>query len=75
MSKIKQLLTAAKAALLKVWAKEPARVVSVVAAVVVFAAAKAGVVISPQAIIPAIGLAIPFLFGGELIRSQVSPAK
>jgi hypothetical protein len=64
-----------KALIVKVWQKEPARVLSLGAAVVVFLAAKEGVVVSTQSVIDAVLIALPVLGAGEAIRSQVTPAK
>lgn len=66
-------LAAVKGAVVKVWRKEPARIVSLAAAVVVFLAAKQGVVIETQSLIDAVLLALPVLGAGEAIRSQVTP--
>lgn len=56
------------------WATEPARVITVLVAVVVFVAAKAGVVINEQDVGEALAIVLPVLLGGEAIRSKVSPA-
>lgn len=58
----------------KLWAKEPARVVSVTVAGVVFVCAKAGIIVPVESVGAAVAFALPLLLGGELIRSQVSPA-
>lgn len=67
---VKSLGSSAKA----VYKREPARVLSVITAVVVFVCAKTGVVVPAQSIGDALAFALPILLGGEAIRSQVSPA-
>ena len=57
------------------WRTEPTRVVSLLVAAIVFAAAKAGVAVDEQAIGEALLLSLPILLGGEVVRSQVSPAE
>lgn len=57
------------------WTREPARVIAVLVAVVVFALAKAGVVVDEQNVGEALALILPVLLGGEAIRSQVAPAE
>lgn len=66
---IARALAAAKAA----WKKEPARIVSGLAAVVVFAAAKFSIVVPEAGIAQALGLVVPILLGGQLVRSKVTP--
>jgi hypothetical protein len=70
-----KLLAKIKALIVKVWQKEPARVRSLIAAVVVFLAAKEGVVVSPQSVLDAVLIALPVLGAGEAIRSSVTPVK
>ncbi len=70
---MKQYPKQALALVKKLWAKEPARVVSVVAAAVVFIAASLGVVLPHESVLSAVGFVLPILLGGEVIRSQVSP--
>lgn len=55
------------------WAREPARVVARIAAAIVFVAAKTGVVISEQDLLPALALVLPFVLGGEAVRGNVTP--
>jgi hypothetical protein len=71
---MQKYLTQALALVKSLWAKEPTRVVSVVAAAVVFVAAKVGVIVPVESVANAIAFAVPLLIGGELIRTQVSPA-
>lgn len=60
--------------LVAVYRKEPARVISTAAAVIVFVLARAHVVVPEQSVVHAIEFAIPFLFVGEATRRKVSPA-
>lgn len=55
------------------WANNPVRLTAITASIVVFAAAKLGVVIDQADVLEALGLALPVLLGGELARSQVTP--
>lgn len=73
LARIKALGSKALSLVRKVWTKEPARVVSIAAAAVVFVAAKLGIAVPTQTVADALAYAIPILLGGELIRSQVSP--
>jgi len=57
------------------WAREPARITSLLAAIVVFAAAKAGVVIDAQSVGSAVALIVPILLAGESTRRHVVPLK
>jgi hypothetical protein len=57
------------------YAREPARVVAGIAALVVFVAAKAGVVISEQEIVPALLIVLPIVLGGEAVRDNVIPVR
>lgn len=57
------------------WHREPARVTAASAAVVVFIAAKAGVVISEQDVLPALAVVLPILMGGEAVRGNVIPVR
>lgn len=59
----------------QLWAREPARVVAVLVAVIVFAASKAGVVLDERSVADALVLILPVLVGGEVTRASVSPAK
>lgn len=70
---MKKIVAQALGLVKKLWAKEPARVVSVTVAALVFVAAKLGVVVPQESIATAVAFALPLLLGGELIRSQVSP--
>lgn len=55
------------------WATEPTRVTTLLVAIVVFAAAKLGLVIDTQNVGEALALLLPILLGGELVRAQVTP--
>lgn len=55
------------------WATEPVRVVTILVAIVVFIAAKIGVVLDPQDVGDALLLLLPILLGGELARANVTP--
>lgn len=72
--RMKAILDRAYQALLGVWQREPARVVTVLAAVVVFVGAKLGVVVNEQDVGQALLLILPVLLGGEAVRRRVSPA-
>lgn len=54
------------------WATNPVRVTAITASLIVFIAAKAGVVIDQPDVLEALALALPVLLGGEVARSQVS---
>jgi len=68
-------LTAVLAFLHGLWAKEPTRITSAIVAVVLFVAAKVGVVIPEADILEALGLILPVLFGGEVVRRKVTPTR
>lgn len=55
------------------WANNPVRVITILASIVVFAAAKLGVVVDEQNVGEALALVLPILLGGEVARSQVTP--
>jgi hypothetical protein len=55
------------------WATNPVRVTSVLTALVVFAAAKAGLVLDEQNVGESLIAVVPILLGGEVARSKVSP--
>ena len=59
--------------LVALWRNEPALVISSLAAAVVFLAAKAGVVIDQQTLVDSLGIVLPILLGGTLIRRKVTP--
>ena len=71
---MKKLATQALAFAQSLWNKEPARIVSVTVAVLVFLCAKLGIVVPTQSIASAVAFALPLLLGGELIRTQVTPS-
>lgn len=72
---MKNLIAQARAFVQKLWAKEPARIISSVGSAVVFIVAKLGIVVPAQSITHAVAIAVPLLLGGQLIRGVVSPAK
>lgn len=78
IAKLRSLLRALAAPLTRLltvlWATEPVRVLTFAVAVVVFLAAKVGIVLDPQEVQDALVIVIPILLGGELARRQVSPA-
>lgn len=55
------------------WANEPVRIVTLLVAVIVFAAAKVGIVLDQEDVGSALLLIIPILLGGEAARSKVRP--
>jgi hypothetical protein len=55
------------------WKGNPVRVASIAASGVVFAAAKAGVVLDEASVGEALLTVVPILLGGEVARAQVSP--
>ena len=57
------------------WHTEPTRVITLLTALVVFAAAKFGVLVDDHDVATALALVVPVVLGGETIRSQVSPAQ
>lgn len=69
MSIIQKLVTALKQA----WATEPTRVISLLASLIVFVFAKAGLVVNQATLLEALAFIVPLLVGGELTRSQVRP--
>lgn len=64
------LLTYARA----LWITQPVRVITIATSLLVFAAARAGVIVSEQDISSALLLVLPIILGGEAARTQVSPA-
>jgi len=56
------------------WATEPTRIVTLLVAVIVFLAAKLGIVIDQDSVGEALLLTLPILLGGETVRQKVSPA-
>lgn len=56
------------------WTTEPARVISITAAIVVIVLAKFGVVVDEQNVGETLALVLPILLGGEAIRAKVTPA-
>lgn len=56
------------------WATEPVAVTTALVAVVVFVAAKLGLVVDEQNVGEALALVLPVLLGGAAARQKVSPA-
>lgn len=56
------------------WTTEPARVTTVLVAVVIFAAARLGLVVDEQNVGEALALLLPIVLGGEIVRQKVTPA-
>ena len=75
MKKVRAFLARAYASARAVWKKEPARVTSTVVAIAIFAAAKGGVVIPQATLVEAVAGILPIIFGGEIIRSKVTPTQ
>lgn len=63
------------AAIREAWATEPVRVLTVVATVITFLAAKLGIVVDERSILEALEFVIPVLGLGFFARKQVTPAK
>lgn len=57
------------------WLAEPVRVVTALAAIIVFLAAKLGIVVDQQGVGEALLLVLPILLGGEGARAKVSPVR
>lgn len=60
-------------ALRQVWRHEPVRCATVIASAVVFAAAKAGLVIDQQTVVNALLYVVPLVLAGEAARPHVVP--
>lgn len=75
ISNLKALAETVLANVLYTYDTEPARVISLAAAVVVFVAAKFGIAVPEQSALTALGLILPILFGGEAIRRKVTPTR
>lgn len=58
----------------QLWQREPVRVATALAAIVVFIAAQAGVVITQQDVLPTLLVLLPLIAGGEVVRKAVTPA-
>ena len=71
---MKKLAGRVKAALLRIWKKEPVRVVTVAVGAVVFVCAKCGVILPQADVVEGLALLVPILTGGEIARSKVTPA-
>jgi len=56
------------------WVTEPVALTTALVAVVVFVAAKLGILVDEQNVGEALGLVLPILLGGAAARTQVSPA-
>ena len=61
--------------LVDLYHREPARVLSGAAAAIVFVAAKFGIVVSEQDLLPSLAIVLPIILSGERTRSKVSPAE
>ena len=70
-----QYLNAVWERLKALWAKEPALITAALVSVIVYVAARAGVVVDPQSVTDALAYVLPILLGGGLVRSQVAPIK
>lgn len=57
----------------QLWITEPARVIAVATAAIVFAASNFGIVVSQTSVTQAVAYVLTILFSGELIRSKVTP--
>jgi hypothetical protein len=57
-----------------IWTTNPVRCASVLAAAVVSLAAAFDVVLDEASVLELVALVVPLLLGGEVVRSQVSPA-
>jgi hypothetical protein len=68
-----KFLTRVLTALRRVWDREPARVITLLTAAVVFVCADLGIVVSAQSVGASLAYALPILLGGEVVRSQVTP--
>ncbi len=56
------------------WQANPVRITAVIAAAVIGAAAKLGIVVDEQSVTGVIALIVPVLLGGEVARAKVTPA-
>jgi hypothetical protein len=56
------------------WTTEPARVTTILVAVIIFVAAKLGLIVDEQNVGEALALLLPILLGGEIVRAKVTPA-
>lgn len=61
-------------ALKAVWESEPARIIALAVAGIVAGASALHIVLSASDVAGVVEYALPVLIGGELIRTQVSPA-
>jgi hypothetical protein len=75
LSNLKALAETVAANLLYIYDKEPARVLTLGAAVVVFLAAKFGVVVDEQSAKDALAYCLPVLLAGVGIRRKVTPVR
>ncbi len=55
------------------WATNPVRVTAILTSIIVFAAAKTGILIDQADVLEALTLALPILLGGEIARAKVTP--
>jgi hypothetical protein len=57
----------------KLWANEPIRVLTIVAAIATFIAAKFGIVVDQHSLLESLELVVPLLAAGEGGRALVTP--
>lgn len=62
-----------EAKLIALWRANPVRIGAVIAAVVVFVAAKAGIVLDEASVSQALAIVVPVLLAGEVARAHVVP--
>lgn len=62
-----------EAKLIALWRANPVRIGAVIAAVVVFIAAKAGIVLDEASVSQALAIVVPVLLAGEVARAHVVP--
>lgn len=59
--------------LVTIYQQYPARVTSIIVAVIIFLAAKLGIVVDQQTLGASLAYVLPILLGGQIIHTQVSP--
>jgi hypothetical protein len=55
------------------WAKEPTVILWVLTGIIVFVAAKFGIVVDKASLVEALAYLVPFVIGAVVNRSQVAP--
>ena len=75
ITNLKALAETVLANLVYTYDKEPARVIALGAALVVFLAAKFGLVVDEQSATVALAYVLPILLAGEGIRRKVTPVR